>query len=145
MTLLAVLTSVLSVLTPPVPAPTAPEAVASSASPGGAASQAGHALPVSSGPSRGLASWYTPRPSACWDGSGRHPLPPGLVAYTAARGLPCGTLVAVSGPSGSITVPVEDFGPEAWTGRVLDLSPAAFLAVAGGLGTGVIPVTWRAA
>jgi len=65
--------------------------------------------------------------------------------FTAARGLPCGTLVTVSGPAGSITVPVEDFGPESWTGRVLDLSPAAFEAVAGNLWTGVVPVAWRPA
>jgi len=65
--------------------------------------------------------------------------------FTAARGLPCGTLVTVSGPAGSITVPVEDFGPESWTGRDLDLSPAAFEAVAGNLWTGVVPVAWRPA
>jgi rare lipoprotein A (peptidoglycan hydrolase) len=137
-------TAVLSIAAakPPVKPP---EAVASSPTPGGAATGAGRALPVPSGPARGLASWYTPRPSACWDARGRHSLPRGLVAYTAHPSLPCGQMVAVSGPAGSITVPVFDHGPEGWTGRALDLSPAAFEAVAGNLWTGVVPVSWRAA
>ena len=144
--IVALITTALAALTAP-PAPTA--AVASPQTSSGATGSAapGHGQP--SGPDSrerpALASWYVPRPSACWDALGRHPLLPGLVAYTAEPSLPCGTLVDVSGPAGTITVPVEDHGPEAWTGRALDLSPAAFRAVAGSLSAGVIPVTWRAA
>jgi len=122
-----------------------PEPVTSSPTPGGAASQVGgRALPVvpmAPPESPGLASWYGQRPVTC-DG---HPVPWWVKAWTANLRLPCGTLVTVSGPAGSITVPVEDRGPEAWTGRVLDLSPAAFRAVVGNLWAGVVPVTWRAA
>ncbi|SRR6266702_7912056 len=153
MALLSILTSVLSVLTPPPvgpnPAVSKPDPVVSTPTPGGADVQAGRALPVSSGPSRGPtngnASWYVPRPSACWDTQGRHSLPVGLTAFIAHPSLPCGAMVTVSGPAGSVTVPVEDHGPEAWTGRALDLSPAAFEAVAGNLWTGVVPVAWRPA
>jgi rare lipoprotein A (peptidoglycan hydrolase) len=146
-TIVALITTAFAVLTAP-PAPTA--AVASpQASSGTAGSLPPRDLGKSSGPDSrerpALASWYVPRPSACWDALGRHPLLPGLVAYTAHPSLPCGTLVDVSGPAGTITVPVEDHGPEAWTGRALDLSPAAFRAVAGSLSAGVVPVTWRAA
>jgi rare lipoprotein A (peptidoglycan hydrolase) len=144
MALFAILTSALSVLAAPAkPALPAP-GVVSTPTPGGAARGSVGALPVlpSALPGVGLASWYPMRPWACWDASGRHPLPTGLKAFTATRGLPCGTMVRVSGPAGTITVPSEDFGPEAWTGRVLDLSPAAFIAVAGGLGSGVVPVSW---
>lgn len=124
------------------------EPVVSSPTPGGAEAKPVRAPSVApSAPPEptALASWYPQRPSACWDARGRHPLPPWLVAYTASRSLPCGALVVVSGPAGSITVPVEDYGPEAWTGRAFDLSPAAFEAVAGSLATGVVPVEWSPA
>jgi expansin (peptidoglycan-binding protein) len=51
-------------------------------------------------------------------------------------------MVRLSGPAGSVTVPVEDRGPKSWTGRIFDLNPAAFIAVAGNLGSGVVPVSW---
>ena len=146
---MAFLTTILIALSPliqPVdPAPKPPEPVVSAPTPGGARAATGRALPVSvpaPPESTALASWYGQRPSACWDARGRHPLPPWLVAYTASRTLPCGALVVVSGPAGSITVPVEDYGPEAWTGRDFDLSPDAFRAVAGSLAWGVVPVEW---
>lgn len=148
MALLFILTSVLSVLTPPVP-------VASSPTPGGAASQAGRALPVvpmapPGSPnqerkgatffpsSRGLASWYPDRPATC-DGL---PVPSWVKAWAASLTLRCGALVRLSGPAGTITVPIEDRGPESWTGRLFDLSPNAFIAVAGNLWSGVVPVSW---
>lgn len=140
MALLSLLTSVLAVLTPPPPVKPTAEPVASSPTPGGAESQAGRALPVSSGPSRGLASWYPDRPVTC-DGV---PVPEWVKAWTASLTLPCGSMVRLSGPAGSITVPVEDRGPESWTGRLFDLSPAAFRAVAGNLSVGVVGVEWAA-
>ena len=145
MALLTTLLMALSPLLSPDPALKPAEPVVSSPSPGGAGPQAGRALPAPSPAppeSTVLASWYPQRPSACWDARGPHRLPPWLVAYTASRSLPCGALVTVSGPAGTITVPVEDYGPEAWTGRAFDLSPAAFQAVAGSLATGVVPVEW---
>lgn len=95
--------------------------------------------------SSGVASFYGDRPAKCWDARGGHALPLApdgrpLETYTAHPSLPCGTLVTVSGPAGSVTVPVEDHGPKSWTGRVLDLSPATFLAVAGSLSIGVVTV-----
>lgn len=62
--------------------------------------------------------------------------------WTASLTLPCGSLVTVRGPAGSVTVPIEDRGPEEWTGRAFDLSPMAFTAVAGSLAPGVVPVEW---
>lgn len=139
MALLSVLTAALSVLTPPAkPTVPKPDPVVSTPTPGGADVQAGRALPVSSGPSRGLASWYPMRPVTC-DGA---PVPGWVKTWTASLTLPCGTLVKLSGPGGTITVPVEDRGPESWTGRLFDLNPAAFIAVAGNLSSGVVPVTW---
>jgi rare lipoprotein A (peptidoglycan hydrolase) len=90
------------------------------------------------------ASWYGTRPAACYDATGRHSVPPGKL-WTANRSLPCGTLVTVTGPAGSAVVAVEDRGPYGVAGRDLDLSPAAFRAVAGPLSRGVAPVTYRAA
>lgn len=87
------------------------------------------------------ASWYGGRPATC---DGRR-VPRDIRAWTAHRNLPCGTLVTIAGPRGSITVPVEDRGPGAWTGRDLDLSPPAFLAIAGTLAKGVVTVSYRVA
>lgn len=103
--------------------------------------------PASEGGSLGVASFYGARPAKCWDARGGHALPLSpdgrpLETYTAHPSLPCGTLVTVSGPAGSVTVPVEDHGP--WlAGRVLDLSPATFLAVAGSLSVGIVTVRYR--
>ena len=146
MALLSVLTSMLAVLTPPAKPPLKPpDPVVSTPTPGGTARGSVGALPVSSqalpeSPT-GLASWYPMRPVTC-DGQ---PMPWWVKAWTAHLSLPCGSMVTVSGPAGSITVPVWDRGPEAWTGRVLDLNPAAFEAVAGNLWTGVVSVAWRPA
>lgn len=128
----------MSIATPAKPPLPKPDPVASSPTSGGAVTEAGRALPVSSGPSWGLASWYPMRPVTC-DGA---PVPSWVKAWTASLTLPCGTLVRLSGPGGSITVPVEDRGPQVWTGRTFDLNPAAFRAVAGNLWCGVVPVTW---
>lgn len=152
MALVAILTAAatsLGLVKAPAPlVPPQPDPVSSTPSPGGSGPSAGDppvpaSLPDPPRPS--LASWYGQRPSACWDARGRHSLPAGVIAFTAHRTLPCGTMVTVSGPAGTITIPVWDRGPEAWTGRTLDLSPAAFRAVVGNLWTGVVPVTWRAA
>lgn len=138
---MAFLTTILVALSPliqPVDAAPKPvESLVSSPAPGPS--------PQESPKASGTASWYVPRPSACWDAGGRHSVPWWVTQYTAHPTLPCGTMVDVSGPVGSITIPVEDHGPEAWTGRALDLSPASFAAVAGTLATGVIPVQWGVA
>lgn len=93
---------------------------------------------------RTIASWYDDRPSACWDKRGRHAFPRGLRAWTAHKTLPCGTPVAVSGPTGSMTVRVYDRGPYV-KGRSLDLSAAVFRAVCGSTSRGVCRVTYRVA
>lgn len=91
-----------------------------------------------------IASWYDVRPSACWDRRGRHAFPRGLRIWTAHKTLPCGTMVVVTGPSGSMTVGVWDRGPYV-AGRSLDLSAAAFRRVCGSTSRGVCRVSWRAA
>lgn len=145
---MALLTTILMALSPllqPADAvPKPPEPVVSSPSPGRAEPTP---VPVRPGlvpappGTQALASWYGERPVTC-DGA---PVPWWVEAWTANLTLPCGSLVRLSGPAGTITVPVFDRGPEAWTGRAFDLSPAAFEAVAGKLSEGVVPVSWRPA
>lgn len=91
-----------------------------------------------------IASWYNVRPSACWDKRGRHAFPSGLRLWTAHKTLPCGTAVAVTGPSGTMVVRVFDRGPYV-AGRSLDLSAAAFRGVCGSTSRGVCRVSWRVA
>jgi len=91
-----------------------------------------------------LATWYTPKPSRCWDPDRSVPVPD--VALYAAAHQPCGTTLEIRGPAGAIVVPVVDHGPNgaaAAAGHGLDLSPAAFRAVAGPLGRGVQLVSYR--
>lgn len=86
----------------------------------------------------GNASWYGPGfqglTTACggvYDQNG-----PTL----AARELRCGTVVHITGPSGTtVRATVTDWGPAEWTGRRFDLSAAVFNAIAP-LGAGVIGV-----
>ena len=105
----------------------------------GSQRQPGSAVPPHQAvPGSGLASWYGQRPATC-DGVA---VPWWVKQWTASLTLPCGSLVTLSGPAGTVTVPVEDRGPEAWTGRMFDLTPGAFAAVAGSLAPGVVPVEW---
>jgi rare lipoprotein A len=74
----------------------------------------------------GTASWYeTP-----WGG-----------LTTASRDYAKGTRLNVCHGGVCVQVVVNDYGPQAWTGRALDLSSAAF-AVLAPLSRGVIPVSW---
>ena len=86
----------------------------------------------------GRASWYGPgfagRQTAC--GGTFDP----AALTLASRELRCGTVVTVTGPGGSVTATVTDWGPAEWTGRRFDLSRATFDAVAS-LGSGVTDVT----
>jgi rare lipoprotein A len=80
----------------------------------------------------GRASWYAlglPEPDAL---------------TCASRTFPRGTYVHVTDLYNSHTVicRVNDYGPEAWTGRILDLSRGSFNAV-DSLGRGTIPVALR--
>jgi hypothetical protein len=90
-----------------------------------------------------VASWYGERPSACYDASGRFPVPTSSEQWVAAKYLPCGTMVEVTGPAGKADLRVEDHGPYLGPSRGLDLSPAAFREVVGPLGTGVGEVNYR--
>ncbi len=66
-------------------------------------------------------------------------------AFTAAhRTLAFGTILKVCHGGSCIQVEVTDRGPYVG-GRDLDLSKAAFIALAGGTGAGVISVTWSIA
>lgn len=95
------------------------------------------AVSVPTGPV-GVASWYAGRPATC-DG---HPVPAAVTVWAANRTLPCGMLVKLTGPMGSITIPIEDRGP--WVaGRDWDLPPSVFRVLFGGLGSGVGRVTWQ--
>ena len=56
--------------------------------------------------------------------------------------VPLGTVVqveAVSSPGRKVSVTITDRGPYV-AGRIIDLTPAAFRALAGGLGAGVLRV-----
>lgn len=88
------------------------------------------------------ASFYAYAPVGCWDASGAHPSPFGMVEWVANKELPCGTVVEISGPAGDVEVPVMDRGPYV-AGRALDLSRATFVAVVGTLSAGVASVRWR--
>ena len=53
----------------------------------------------------------------------------------------CGICVRVTGPMGSVTVPITDLCPECATGA-LDLSPTAFTQIAQ-LSAGRVPISWQ--
>lgn len=79
----------------------------------------------------GLATFYDPG----WRGRG----------FTAAHlSLPMGTQVRVTNLSNrhSVVVRIADRGPEAWTGRVLDLSRTAARSL-GMIQAGVVPVAYQ--
>ena len=86
----------------------------------------------------GRASWYGPGFAGHQTACGGVFDPDRLTLAT--RELRCGTVVTVTGPSGSVTATVTDWGPAEWTGRRFDLSAATFAAVAP-LGSGVTDVT----
>lgn len=90
-----------------------------------------------------VASWYGERPSACYDARGRFAVPTSSDLWLAAKSLPCGTMVEVTGPAGTEDFQVEDHGPYLGPSRGLDLSPAAFREVVGPLGTGIGRVSYR--
>lgn len=97
-----------------------------------------HVAEVVPAGSTGVASWYSGRPATC-DG---HPVPSSVTGWAANRTLPCGMLVTLTGPFGSIVVPIEDRGP--WVaGRDWDLPPSVFRVLFGDLGAGTGRVTWR--
>lgn len=85
------------------------------------------------------ASWYA---RGARTANGEAFDPDGLTA--AHRTLAFGTRLRVCHVDRCIEVRVNDRGPAAWTGRELDLSRAAFAAIAP-LGAGVVDVTWEAA
>jgi rare lipoprotein A len=85
------------------------------------------------------ASWYTAPPGAK-TASGETFNPNARTA--AHKSLPFGSIVTVTGNGRSVDVRINDRGPFV-AGRCIDLTPAAFKALAP-LGAGVIPVTVRA-
>lgn len=89
---------------------------------------------------RGEASWYgkafAGNRTACGDRFN-----PGARTL-ASRELPCGTVVTVRGPKGSVTARVNDYGPARGTGRRFDLSRKTFNS-AGNTRAGVMRVTVR--
>lgn len=90
-----------------------------------------------------VASWYSGKPDACYDGGRRSSLPPNITVWAASRTLKCGTTIEISGPAGTARMQIEDHGPWLLPGRDLDLSPGAFTAVAGSLGRGLVTVRYR--
>ena len=88
---------------------------------------------------QGKASWYA---RGARTANGERFDPDGFT--TAHLSLPFGTVLEVCHDGRCVVVRVNDRGPAAWTGRVLDLSRGAFATLAP-LGAGVIGVTWRVA
>jgi hypothetical protein len=57
--------------------------------------------------------------------------------------MPCGTVVTIRGPAGTVRASVEDHGPNcACPERGVDTSDGVFLAVVGPLGQGIGQVEW---
>lgn len=84
-----------------------------------------------SGVQRGTASWYSASHGACTSHTSGY--------YAASTTLPCGTEVSVRAGDKYVIVTIQDRGPYVG-GRILDLSKAAFQALAP-LGSGVVNVT----
>lgn len=86
----------------------------------------------------GVVTWYAwVSPAACWDAAGVH-YPKRTTMFAAMRGVACGTTVTISGPAGSVAVPVLDHGPNCLCPeRKVDASADAFMAVIGPLSVGV--------
>lgn len=79
----------------------------------------------------GMATFYDPAPAAR--------------GFTAAHlSLPMGTRIMVTNLSNrrSVVVRIADRGPEAWTGRILDMSRAAAYSL-GMIQAGVVPISYR--
>lgn len=74
----------------------------------------------------GIASWYAYKKCLC----------------AASRDFKKGTRLKVSRLSTgkSIEVVVNDYGPQLWTGRIIDLDKVAFQALGASLGAGLMPV-----
>jgi rare lipoprotein A len=83
------------------------------------------------GVQRGAASWFSASHGACTSHTKGY--------YAASTTLPCGTEVSVRAGDKYVIVTIQDRGPYVG-GRILDLSKAAFQALAP-LGTGVVTVT----
>lgn len=87
----------------------------------------------------GRASWYA-RGARTANGEAFEP-----DGFTAAhRTLAFGTRLNVCHAERCVQVRINDRGPAAWTGRVIDLSRGAFAAIAP-LSAGVVDVTWTEA
>ena len=84
-----------------------------------------------SGVQRGTASWFSASHGACTSHTSGY--------YAASTTLPCGTQVSVRAGDKYVIVTIQDRGPYVG-GRILDLSKAAFQALAP-LGSGVVNVT----
>jgi rare lipoprotein A len=103
---------------------------------GGHAMHASNAAAAARATESCKASWYTAPPGArTADGETFNPN-----ALTAAhKSLPFGSVVTVTGNGRSVHVRINDRGPFV-AGRCIDLTPAAFRALAP-LSAGVVPVT----
>lgn len=88
----------------------------------------------------GKASWYGERFAGRKTASGERFNPQAMT--TAHKTLPFGTDLEVCRQGQCVEVRVTDRGPASWTGRDLDLSRAAFAALAP-LSAGVVSVTWE--
>lgn len=81
-------------------------------------------------------------PKTCWDGAVAHVVPRTLL-FVAIRDIPCGTVVTIRGPAGTVQASVEDHGPNCTCPeRGVDASDGVFLAVIGPLGQGIGQVEW---
>lgn len=95
------------------------------------------------GPWQGtVAAWYGDTPHGCYDRGGTFTPHDGSVVFTAHKTLPCGTLIEVRYGARRIVVAVRDRGPYGDARRDLDLSRAAFQALAP-LSVGILKVEWR--
>lgn len=83
-------------------------------------------------------------PRTCWDAAGSHVLQELTLYFTAIRGLPCGTVVVITGPLGSVRAIVWDHGPNCdCPERGLDLGEEVFAETVAPLSKGIGPATWE--
>jgi hypothetical protein len=89
-----------------------------------------------------------PKPASDWSWKPPRYTVSGIASFynngTTAMRLPRGTVVVICGAAGCLERVINDYGPEAWTGRVIDMYQPDFFAICGcGWYAGLTDVTIR--
>jgi len=89
-----------------------------------------------------------PKPASDWSWKPPRSTVSGVASFysngTTAMRLPRGTVIVVCGAAGCLERVINDYGPAAWTNRVIDMYKPDFFAICGcGSGAGLTDVTIR--